>query len=92
MTCSGADTRHEDIWARVGEISASLEEDSFWNHHAQYCSKLHMQMSGFIIVITTAAPLWDSLSIAGWHFSLGSYEIKGNLGSKVVLRKEKLHS
>ena len=57
-----------------------LETDTYadvWIHHCHY----HI-----------SSTVGDSLSIAGWHFSLGSCEIKGNLGSKVVLWKEKLHS
>lgn len=56
-----------------------LETDAYADVQTHHC---HYHIS---------STMGDSLSTAALHFSLGSCEIKENLGSRAILRKEKLH-
>lgn len=56
-----------------------LETDAYADVWARHCHYHRRSTVG------------ESLSTAHWDVSLGSCEIKGNLGCKAVLRTEKLH-
>lgn len=76
----GASLHHlKKMHFRRSRHTVLLETDAYADVQTHHC---HYPIS---------STMGDSLCTPGWHFSLGSCEIKETLGYRAILRKEKLH-